>query len=169
MSRAAVFFVLSSVVFASACAPPEEPTSPAAEAASPKKRDDDLPPMLPPLKKEDEVVGTGPEAKKGDRVAVHYTGTLLDGTKFDSSLDRGTPFEFVIGEGSVIAGWELGVVGMKKGGKRKLVVPPHLGYGTQGRPPTIGPDTTLLFEIQLVDIVEPAPVPAPPLVDPAAP
>ncbi len=169
MSRAVVFVVLSSAVFASACAPPEEPTSPAAEAASPKKGDDDLPPMLPPLKKEDEVVGTGPEAKKGDRVAVHYTGTLLDGTKFDSSLDRGTPFEFVIGEGSVIAGWELGVVGMKKGGKRKLVVPPHLGYGTRGQPPKIGPDATLLFEIEMVDIVESAPAPTPPPVDPTAP
>jgi FKBP-type peptidyl-prolyl cis-trans isomerase len=113
----------------------------------------DLPPRLPPLQKEDVLEGEGPEAKRGDRVLVHYTGTLMDGTKFDSSLDRGKPFEFAIGAGHVIAGWELGVVGMKKGGKRTLVLPPHLAYGSIGSPPKIPPDATLRFEIELLEIL----------------
>jgi FKBP-type peptidyl-prolyl cis-trans isomerase len=106
------------------------------------------------LEKADLSQGEGPEVKKGDRVLVHYTGTLVDGTKFDSSLDRGTPFEFTIGAGQVIAGWELGVVGMKKGGKRTLVLPPHLAYGSSGSPPKIPPEATLEFEIELVEILE---------------
>jgi FKBP-type peptidyl-prolyl cis-trans isomerase len=102
---------------------------------------------------EDLTEGSGPAVKRGDRVLVHYTGTLLDGTKFDSSLDRGTPFEFLIGAGQVIAGWELGVVGMKKGGKRRLTIPPHLAYDLQGSPPKIGPNATLKFDIELIDIL----------------
>lgn len=109
--------------------------------------------MLPGIEKEDIVVGTGPAVKKGDRVSVHYTGRLLDGTQFDSSLDRGVPFEFVVGEKQVIEGWDDGIVGMKKGGKRKLTIPPHLAYGKTGSPPKIGPDATLVFEIELLDIV----------------
>lgn len=140
------------VLFMESCGPPPHADSARQSRGTASETSDDLGPMLPPLKKEDIVEGSGPEAKKGDRVLVHYTGTLLDGTKFDSSLDRGTPFEFVIGEGSVIAGWDLGVVGMKKGGKRKLEIPPHLGYGSRGSPPKIGPDATLLFVIELVDI-----------------
>ncbi len=123
------------------------PATSAAPAAAP----DDS--MLPPLKKEDLVVGTGPAVKKGDRVSVHYVGTLLDGTKFDSSWDRGTPLEFTVGDGSVIPGWELGILGMKKGGKRKLTIPPHLAYGEQGSPPKIGPNATLVFVMDLVDIL----------------
>ncbi len=109
--------------------------------------------MLPGIEKEDLVVGTGPAVKKGDHVSVHYTGRLLDGTQFDSSLDRGVPFEFVVGDKQVIEGWDDGVVGMKKGGKRKLTIPPHLAYGKTGSPPKIGPDATLVFEIELLDIV----------------
>ncbi len=100
----------------------------------------------------DEVIGTGAEAKTGDTVSVDYTGTLTDGTKFDSSLDRGAPFDFTIGAGSVIKGWDEGVVGMKVGGKRKLTIPPDLAYGAAGRPPVIPPNATLIFEIQLVAI-----------------
>jgi len=108
--------------------------------------------MLPGVEKQELVEGSGPEAKKGDRVSVHYTGTLMDGTKFDSSLDRGTPFEFTIGDGTVIEGWAIGVTGMKKGGKRKLTIPPHLAYDVRGSPPKIGPNATLRFEIELLDI-----------------
>jgi FKBP-type peptidyl-prolyl cis-trans isomerase len=106
------------------------------------------------LGKEDLKPGTGPAAKPGDRVKVHYTGTLLDGTKFDSSLDRGEPFEFTLGRGEVIKGWDEGVVGMKKGGKRRLTIPSELGYGKPGSPPKIPPDATLKFEIELREIVQ---------------
>lgn len=106
------------------------------------------------LEKTDSVVGKGPAAKKGDTVRVHYTGRLLDGTKFDSSLDRNEPFEFTIGEGAVIKGWDEGVPGMKKGGKRKLVIPSDMAYGKRGSPPKIPPDAPLEFEIELVEIVK---------------
>ena len=90
--------------------------------------------------------------KKGDHVTVHYTGSLADGTVFDSSLDRGTPFDFTAGIGQVIAGWDLGVVGMKKGGKRKLTIPPQLAYGSRGVPPKIPPESTLLFQVEMLDV-----------------
>jgi FKBP-type peptidyl-prolyl cis-trans isomerase len=98
------------------------------------------------------VVGTGAEAATGNLVKVHYTGTLEDGTTFDSSHDRGEPFEFPIGQGKVIRGWDEGVVGMKVGGKRKLVIPAALGYGDKGSPPIIPPGATLVFEIELLDV-----------------
>lgn len=98
------------------------------------------------------MIGKGPAAKSGDHVSVHYTGTLLDGTKFDSSRDRGEPFEFTLGAGMVIKGWDEGVVGMKKGGKRRLTIPSELGYGKQGSPPKIPPDATLVFDIELLEI-----------------
>jgi FKBP-type peptidyl-prolyl cis-trans isomerase FkpA len=101
---------------------------------------------------EDVKVGTGPAAKAGDEVSVHYTGTLTDGEKFDSSLDRDEPFDFKLGAGMVIKGWDQGVAGMKKGGKRKLTIPPELGYGKQGAPPKIPPDATLVFEVELLAI-----------------
>ncbi len=100
----------------------------------------------------DEVVGTGAEAKTGDSVSVHYVGTLPNGTEFDSSRKRNQPFKFTLGQGKVIKGWDQGVVGMKVGGKRKLTIPPSLGYGARGAPPVIPPNSTLVFEIELVSI-----------------
>ncbi len=100
----------------------------------------------------DIVVGTGPEATAGKRVSVHYVGTLTDGKKFDSSRDRAEPFEFALGRGQVIKGWDQGVQGMKVGGKRKLVIPPDLGYGARGFPPVIPPDSTLVFEVELLGV-----------------
>ena len=96
--------------------------------------------------------GTGEIAKNGDTVSVHYTGTLEDGTKFDSSRDRGTPFSFILGAGRVIKGWDLGVAGMKIGEQRKLTIPSNLGYGTQGAGEVIPPNATLIFEVELLGI-----------------
>lgn len=101
---------------------------------------------------EDEVVGTGDEAQVGDTVHVHYTGTLTDGTKFDSSLDRGQPFEFTLGVGQVIEGWDKGVVGMKVGGKRKLTIPSDMAYGDSGIPGAIPGGATLIFEVELLKV-----------------
>jgi len=100
----------------------------------------------------DKTVGTGTEAANGDRVTVHYTGRLSDGTKFDSSLDRDQPFEFVLGEGRVIQGWEKGVLGMKVGGQRELVIPPEMGYGAQGAGDVIPPNAVINFDIELLEV-----------------
>ncbi len=100
----------------------------------------------------DEVVGTGDTPKLGQNVTVHYTGTLENGTKFDSSVDRGQPYPFRIGTGSVIKGWDEGVMTMKVGGKRRLIIPAKLGYGATGRPPDIPPNATLIFEVQLLSV-----------------
>jgi peptidylprolyl isomerase len=100
----------------------------------------------------DLVEGTGPVPQKGQTVSVHYTGTLENGKKFDSSLDRNRPLDFVLGAGSVIKGWDEGIATMKVGGKRKLIVPPHIGYGAEGRPPVIPPNSTLIFEVELLEI-----------------
>ncbi len=96
--------------------------------------------------------GTGAEAKKGDLVSVHYTGTLEDGTKFDSSRDRGQPFQFPLGAGRVIQGWDFGVAGMKVGGQRKLTIPPEEGYGARGAGAAIPPNATLHFDVELIKI-----------------
>ena len=100
----------------------------------------------------DHKEGTGNEAKSGDRVSVHYTGTLADGTKFDSSRDRGSPFQFTLGERRVIAGWEFGILGMKEGGQRTLTIPPEEGYGARGAGGVIPPNATLLFDVELIKI-----------------
>jgi len=96
------------------------------------------------------VEGSGAVATAGQRVSVHYVGTLTDGTKFDSSRDRNAPFVFELGAGRVIKGWDQGVAGMKIGGKRKLTIPPELAYGARGFPPVIPADATLVFEIELL-------------------
>lgn len=104
------------------------------------------------LKYVDQKTGEGDEAKAGDVVTVHYTGWLTDGKKFDSSLDRNQPFTFKLGAGQVIEGWDQGVAGMKPGGKRKLTIPPGLAYGTQAVGGVIPPNSTLVFEVELLSI-----------------
>jgi FKBP-type peptidyl-prolyl cis-trans isomerase len=104
------------------------------------------------LQYQDLVIGTGAEALAGKLVTVHYTGTLQDGTKFDSSVDRNQPFTFTLGAGQVIPGWDEGVAGMKVGSKRKLIIPPALAYGEQGYPPVIPANATLTFDVELLDV-----------------
>ena len=109
--------------------------------------------IMAALIKEEVVVGKGAEAKNGDVLVVNYEGTLEDGTKFDSSYDRKQPFEFTLGAGQVIPGWDLGILGMKVGGKRNLTVPPELGYGSRVNGP-IPPNSTLKFTVELLEIKE---------------
>ena len=101
---------------------------------------------------EELTLGAGAEAAAGQRVTVHYTGWLTNGTKFDSSKDRNDPFAFALGRGQVIPGWDEGVAGMKVGGKRKLTIPPELGYGARGAGGVIPPNATLVFEVELLGV-----------------
>jgi peptidylprolyl isomerase len=120
-----------------------------------KKPEVTVPPGDPPtaLQSTDIVVGDGAEAKAGDTVAVQYVGVSQStGEEFDASWDRGEPFEFQLGTGAVISGWDQGVEGMRVGGRRQLVIPPDLAYGEQGQPPTIAPNETLVFVIDLLRI-----------------
>ena len=107
------------------------------------------------LQIKDLVVGTGEQARDGAIVSVHYTGWLVDGTKFDSSVDKGTPFEFPLGQGRVIKGWDEGVATMRVGGKRELTIPPDLAYGDRSAGAIIKPGSTLVFEIELLEIKDP--------------
>jgi peptidylprolyl isomerase len=136
-------------------------TSPSPAQAQEALKDTSTKPVIPKptgspprkLVKEDIVKGTGPGAKNGDTVVVHYVGmNFSNGREFDASWDTGAPFPVQLGTGSVIAGWEKGLVGIKKGGRRKLVIPPELGYGAQGYPPDIPPNETLVFVIDAVSI-----------------
>ncbi len=111
-----------------------------------------LPPGPDKLEKVDEVVGTGPEAQAGDTVKVHYTGTLMNGKQFDSSRGK-EPFQFTLGKGQVIKGWDEGVVGMKVGGKRKLTIPWQMAYGEKGSGDTIPPTAALKFDVELLEVV----------------
>lgn len=105
------------------------------------------------LEVQDIVIGSGQEAKNGNTISAHYLGTLSSGQKFDSSYDRGEPFSFVLGRGEVIKGWDLGLVGMRVGGKRKLVIPPELGYGNRNvGNGVIPPNSTLYFDVELVSV-----------------
>ena len=105
------------------------------------------------LQTDDIVEGDGPEAKPGDMLTMQYVGVnYADGKQFDASWDNGQPFNFQLGSGQVIKGWDEGIAGMKVGGRRELIVPPDLGYGAQGQPPAIGPNETLVFVVDLLDV-----------------
>ncbi|HEX8201631.1 MAG TPA: FKBP-type peptidyl-prolyl cis-trans isomerase [Isosphaeraceae bacterium] len=137
--------------------PPDVPADTKATAAPTGANPASAPPGSAPttpsgLKYEVLAPGTGAEAKAGQTVSVHYTGTLTDGTKFDSSRDRGKPFSFTLGAGEVIRGWDEGVAGMKVGERRKLTVPPELGYGARGFPPVIPANATLNFDVELLEV-----------------
>ncbi len=140
--------VAAAVLVSVACSKKEpEPSSTFKPSEAPPE-----PPGPDKLEIKDDVVGTGKEAKTGDTVRVHYTGTLMGGKKFDSSRDRGEPFEFKLGQGAVIKGWDQGVPGMKVGGKRRLTIPYDLAYGEAGSPPNIPPKAGLKFDVELVEV-----------------
>lgn len=129
---------------APATAAPSAPQLPSAAPSAPAAPE-------PPFSETTLTPGKGPAAKDGDKVRVHYTGTLTNGQKFDSSRDRNQPFDFTLGKGMVIKGWDKGVEGMKVGEKRKLVIPSPMAYGPQGRP-GIPPNSTLVFEVEMLAI-----------------
>ncbi|MBI2042392.1 MAG: FKBP-type peptidyl-prolyl cis-trans isomerase [Candidatus Nealsonbacteria bacterium] len=154
---AAIIIVIITVVVGYYLMFKQKPKEPAADIGEIKIQTNAQTNMQSNMSSEDKVKievlaeGSGVESVAGNTVAVHYTGTLEDGTKFDSSLDRGQPFAFQLGAGTVIKGWELGVLGMKAGEKRRLIIPPSLGYGQTGIGP-IPANATLIFEVELLEI-----------------
>lgn len=145
-SSALLSIVLLASIAACSKATPEPPPSDFKPSEAPP-----LPPGPDKLEIVDEKVGDGPEAKTGDKVKVHYTGTLMNGKQFDSSVGK-DPFSFTLGEGQVIKGWDEGVVGMKVGGKRKLTIPWQMAYGESGSGDKIPPKAALKFDIELLEI-----------------
>jgi peptidylprolyl isomerase len=131
--------------------PPASALAKPVQSAAPPAASANAQPPEKPMSSTDLKVGAGVTAKTGDKVSVHYVGTLENGTEFDSSRKRNQPFVFTLGQGQVIKGWDQGVVGMKVGGKRKLVIPPSLAYGERGRP-SIPPNSTLVFEVELLAV-----------------
>lgn len=138
-------------------APPSVPAANESQAVATQNTEGTTVKTASGLEYTETKAGDGPAPKAGDIVAVHYTGKLTDGKKFDSSVDRGQPFQFPLGAGRVIKGWDEGIALMKKGGKAILTIPPELGYGARGAGGVIPPNATLVFEVELVDILPGAP------------
>jgi peptidylprolyl isomerase len=155
MKRLLIALACLAVVVAG-CGDSEEQASAPKDTATPAatKPEVTVPAKLPKqLVKEDLEVGDGATATAGKSVTVHYVGvSALNGRQFDASWDKGEPFTFTLGQGDVIAGWDQGVEGMKVGGRRQLVIPPEEAYGAQGSPPTIGPNETLVFVVDLLAV-----------------
>jgi FKBP-type peptidyl-prolyl cis-trans isomerase len=142
-----LLLIIPAALVLAACTPNQgEPTMAPTQAPTAP------PAIMGELQIEDTTTGSGQVAATGDTVSVHYTGTLPDGTVFDSSVERGQPFSFTLGEGMVIPGWEQGIEGMMVGGKRTLTIPPHLAYGERGVPGTIPPQSTLIFDVELIEV-----------------
>jgi FKBP-type peptidyl-prolyl cis-trans isomerase len=142
-----VLAILSLTIFAQA-----QTTQKTSATSAPTKVTGDPIKLPSGLQYWDITVGTGAVAQSRQKVKVHYTGWLTNGKKFDSSVDAGRPFDFKLGAGDVIKGWDEGVAGMKVGGKRQLRIPPNLGYGRDGSPPVIPPDATLIFDVELLAV-----------------
>jgi peptidylprolyl isomerase len=146
MRQTSLWFLLAAVLHAGCGSSPATRTVPGDPVAGTVEK------TASGLEYVDLVQGTGPSPASGQNVTVHYTGYLLDGKKFDSSVDRNEPFSFIIGTGQVIKGWDEGVMGMKVGGKRKLIIPPDLGYGTRGAGGVIPPNAQLIFDVELLKV-----------------